>query len=104
VSVATRERLGRVDEFPEESLTARTVAGTEVVVVRHGGTFYVVPDRCTHARYPLSDGSLEDDKLVCAYHGARFDLATGRPTLPAVKQLARYPVEVEGDELYVTLP
>ncbi len=104
MSAGVRERVGLVDEFPDESLTARTVNGVEVLVVRHGGKFYVVPDRCTYARYPLHDGSLEDGRIVCCHHGARFDLETGRPTLPAVKPLARFPVEADGDELYVTLP
>ncbi len=96
-----RERVGIVGDFAEESLTARTVGGREIVVVRHGGRFYAVPDRCTHARYPLHDGSLEDGKLVCSHHGARFDLETGRPTLPALKPLARYAVEVEGDDVFI---
>ena len=96
-----RERVGLAGEFAEESLTARTVAGREIVIVRHGGRLYAVPDRCTHARYPLHDGSLEDGKLVCCHHGARFDLETGRPTLPALKPLARYAVEVEGDDVFV---
>jgi 3-phenylpropionate/trans-cinnamate dioxygenase ferredoxin component len=103
VSARPRERVGRVDDFAEESLTARTVAGREVVIVRHQRRFYAVPDRCTHARYPLHDGSLEDGRLVCAHHGARFDLETGKPTLPAVVPLPRYEVEVEGDDVFVTL-
>ena len=96
-----RERVGLTGEFTEESLTARTVAGREIVIVRHGGRWYAVPDRCTHARYPLHDGSLEDGKLVCCHHGARFDLETGRPTLPALKPLARFAVEIEGEDVYV---
>ncbi len=99
-----RERVGSVGDFAQESLTARTVADHEVVIVRHGGRFYAVPDRCTHARYPLHDGSLEDGKLVCCHHGARFDLETGRQTLPALKPLARYAVEVEGDDVFVDVP
>lgn len=98
-----RERVGATAEFAEESLTARTVAGREIVIVRHEGRFYAVPDRCTHARYPLHDGSLEDGKLVCRHHGARFDLESGRPTMPALTPLARFDVEVEGDDVYVEL-
>jgi 3-phenylpropionate/trans-cinnamate dioxygenase ferredoxin component len=104
VSVAVRERVGSVAEFVDESLTARTVAGKEIVVVRHQGKLYAVPDMCTHARFPLHDGSLDDGRLVCCHHGARFDLETGRPSLPAVKPLARYEVDVDGDDVYVTLP
>jgi 3-phenylpropionate/trans-cinnamate dioxygenase ferredoxin component len=103
VSATVRERVGAVSAFADESLTALDVAGREIVLVRHQGRFYAVPDMCTHARFPLHDGSLDDGKLVCCHHGARFDLETGRPTLPAVKPLARYEVEVDGDDVYVTL-
>jgi 3-phenylpropionate/trans-cinnamate dioxygenase ferredoxin component len=104
VSEAGRQRLGALERFPDESLTPLVVADQEILVVRHQGNLYVVPDRCTHERFPLSDGELEDGELVCCYHGARFDLETGRPTLPAVKPLARYPVDVEAGEVFVTLP
>lgn len=98
-----RERVGSVGDFADESLTPLTVAGREILLVRHRGRFHAVPDRCTHARKPLHDGSLEDGVLVCAYHGARFDLETGRATLPAVRPLDRYAVVVEGDDVLVEL-
>jgi 3-phenylpropionate/trans-cinnamate dioxygenase ferredoxin component len=104
VAQGVRERVGATSAFAEESLTALTVAGQEIVLVRHRGRFYAVPDMCTHARFPLHDGSLDEGRIVCCHHGARFDLETGRPTLPAVKPLARYPVDVDGDDVYVTLP
>jgi nitrite reductase/ring-hydroxylating ferredoxin subunit len=104
VSAIVRERVGAAGEFGEESLSARSVAGQDIVVVRHGGRFYAVPDRCTHARFPLHDGSLEEGKIVCCHHGARFDLQTGRATLPAIKPLARYEVVVEGDDVFVSVP
>ncbi len=100
----SRERVGNVSDFAEESLNAIDVEGRAIVVIRHKGAFHAVPDRCTHAKKPLSDGSLEDGKVVCCYHGARFDLETGKPGLPAVKPLARYAVEVEGDEVFVYIP
>jgi nitrite reductase/ring-hydroxylating ferredoxin subunit len=96
-------RVGRPGDFADESLTPLRLDGREVVLVRHQGSFYAVPDLCTHARKPLHDGSLDDGKLVCCYHGARFDLETGRGSLPAVKPLERYPVRVDGDEVVIEL-
>ena len=98
------ERVGSVGDFADESLTPMTVAGQEIVLVRHQGSFYAVPDRCTHARYPLHDGSLDDGAIVCCHHGARFDLETGRATMPAIKPLARYAVTIAGDDVLVELP
>ncbi len=99
-----RHRVGSVADFADERLTALVVDGQDLVLVRHQGAWYAVPDRCTHARYPLHDGSLEDGSIVCCHHGARFDLETGRPTMPAIKPLARYAVTVDGDDVLVELP
>ena len=99
----TRLRVGPVADFEEGSMTAVTIGNQPVVVVRQGGSFYAVPDRCTHAKYPLHDGELLDGKIKCIHHGATFDLETGRPTLPAVKKLRLFDTEVEGGDLYVTL-
>lgn len=99
----TRLRVGPVEDFDEGSLTAVTIGNQPVVVVRQNGEFYAVPDRCTHAKFPLHDGELLDGKIKCMHHGATFDLATGRPTLPAVKKLRLFDTEVVECMLFVTL-
>ena len=104
MSVATSaEDVGAVDDFAEGSITAATVAGVEIVVIREGGAFYALPDRCTHARYPLADGELVDGKIKCAHHGATYDLTTGRPTLPAVKAIRLFEVSVVDGRVMVTV-
>jgi 3-phenylpropionate/trans-cinnamate dioxygenase ferredoxin subunit len=64
---------------------------------------YAVPDRCSHAKYPLHDGELLDGKIKCSHHGATFDLQTGRPTMPAVKKLRLFDAEIQDDRVVVTL-
>lgn len=99
----TRHDVGAVDDFAADSLTAREVAGQEIVVVRQGDRFYAVPDRCTHAKYPLHDGELMEGKIKCIHHGATFDLETGKPTMPAMKKIRLFGAEVDGDRVVVTL-
>jgi 3-phenylpropionate/trans-cinnamate dioxygenase ferredoxin subunit len=79
------------------------MVGIEPVVLANvDGTVYAVLDRCTHEDLPLSDGETEGTNLVCQYHGARFDLASGAPrSLPAVKPVKTFPVEVREDGIYV---
>lgn len=99
----TRLRVGAVEDFEEGSLTAVTIGNQPIVVVKQGGSFYAVPDRCTHAKFPLHDGELLDGKIKCVHHGATFDLQSGRPTLPAVKKLRLFDTHIEDGDLYVTL-
>ena len=72
------------------------------MVVRDGEAWHAFPDRCTHAKRPLSDGEFVAGVVTCIYHGATFDLRHGgAATMPALRPLACHAVTVEGDEVFV---
>lgn len=95
--------VGSVEEFPEGSISARTVADTDIIVVCQGGEFFAMPDRCTHQRYPLNDGELLEGKIRCIHHGATFDLRSGRATLPAIKKIQLFSAAVQDGRVVVSL-
>jgi len=95
--------VGPVEAFAEDSITPFELGDAEVIVIRQGGAFYALPDRCTHARFPLHDGELLEGKIQCAHHGATFDLETGRPTLPAIKKIQLFTADVVDGRVQVTL-
>ena len=53
--------------------------------------------------FPLHRGSVADGILTCHWHHARFDLCTGGTFDEWADDLRRFPVEVEGDDVYVDL-
>jgi vanillate O-demethylase monooxygenase subunit len=57
-----------------QQLLARRLLGTQVVLYRRGsGEVVAMEDRCVHRAFPLSDGRLDGDRLVCGYHGFVYD-------------------------------
>lgn len=63
-----------------------------------------VDGECTHAGAPLCEGEVDGGLLTCPWHGATFDLASGKAlSLPATLDLHSYPVRVEGDDVLVDL-
>ena len=55
-------------------LLKRTLLGERVVLYRTAaGVAVAMVDRCAHRSYPLSEGSIDGDNLVCAYHGFKYD-------------------------------
>ncbi len=71
------------------------------------GAYRAIEDRCSHDDGPLCEGDWEPDECIvtCPRHGARFDLATGRPlSLPAFQPVAIFPVEVQDGIVRVELP
>src|SRR3954447_5657995 len=62
---------------------------------------YAVDNRCPHMGFPLHKGSVSDGILTCHWHHARFDLCTGGTFDQWADDLRRFPVEIEGDDVYV---
>jgi len=93
------------DDLPTDSLLGVGANGQRICLVNTGDVVYALEDRCSHEDYPLSDGDLIDDgRLECMYHGAKFDIASGRAVaLPAIRPVKVYHVRIEGDDIFVEL-
>jgi 3-phenylpropionate/trans-cinnamate dioxygenase ferredoxin subunit len=95
-------KVGTLEDCPPGSLRSVMVGFDPVVLANVDGAIYAVLDRCSHEDLPLSDGEMEGSNLVCQYHGARFDVATGGARgLPAVRPIKTFPVEVREDGIYL---
>jgi nitrite reductase/ring-hydroxylating ferredoxin subunit len=78
------------------------VKGQDVLLLNDGGRFYALSNACTHVGFPLSHGLFYDGTVTCAYHGAQFDVATGRVLSPPARaNLISYEVRVEGEDVLV---
>jgi nitrite reductase/ring-hydroxylating ferredoxin subunit len=51
--------------------------GTQVMVVRHGGTVYALSEHCAHLGGPLHEGDIADCTVTCPWHASVFDLRDG---------------------------
>ena len=93
-----------VDQVPPGSLRAVETGGERIVVANVDGDLYALEDQCSHQDFPLSAGELEGTQLECIFHGAKFDVCTGRATqLPAVRPVRTFEVRVEGENIYLRL-
>lgn len=93
-----------VDELNDDLPLACDVGEFDVAIVRHEGELFAIQDECSHGKVPLSQGDVTDCTIECYLHGSRFDLRTGAALgLPATHPVPVYPVEVQGDLVYVDL-
>ena len=67
---------------PAAELVAGVVRGAGPYAVGNAkGELFAVSRRCRHLGADLANGSIDPDGcLVCPWHGARYDVATGRMT------------------------
>jgi len=89
-------------DVPPGTIRRVELDGEPVAVCNVDGEIFAVSDRCTHASIPLSDGDLEGRQIICPWHGAMFDLKTGRPTCgPAVDPLRLYHATLNGETITI---
>lgn len=98
-------RAASADELPRGSLLGVEVEGHRICLAHtEDGEVYALQDNCSHQDFPLSAGELEDGRLECAWHGARFDVASGRAlALPAIRPVKTYEVRIDGDDILVAI-
>jgi 3-phenylpropionate/trans-cinnamate dioxygenase ferredoxin subunit len=102
----TAERVfaARLADVPQGRGHRVVVAGHRIALFRIDDDIYAIGDRCSHAEASLADGEVFDHAVECPRHGSEFDLRTGEPgALPATRPVMAYTVEVDGDQIFVTL-
>lgn len=70
--------VAKVDEITDGKMKHVEVSGREVLVAKVGGKFYAINDRCGHMNALLSMGNLTGNSVTCPFHGAKFDVITGK--------------------------
>jgi nitrite reductase/ring-hydroxylating ferredoxin subunit len=77
---------GLVRDLPEGLPVEKRMRAQRVTLVRQGDSVYALNGLCSHARLPLGGIPLSpiksypirDNCVMCPFHGARFDIETGK--------------------------
>lgn len=65
------------------------------------GTLFAVDGTCPHKGGPLADGMVVGRQVVCPLHAFRFEAGTGACDQPGVCSIGTYPVELDGDTVFL---
>jgi nitrite reductase/ring-hydroxylating ferredoxin subunit len=97
-------RVASKNELKEGASRCVTAGGKALTLFLVNGTYYATDNVCPHAGGPLCEGSVKDGIVTCPWHGSQFNVADGKVVHgPAQINVATYPVEVRGDDVYVNL-
>ena len=98
-------KVAELSDLEDGDLMAVEVDGEPVCLARVDGAIYAFTDNCTHVGGPLNEGELDDCVLTCPWHGAQFDVRTGKVLRgPARQDILTYPIKMEGEAILVQLP
>ena len=93
------------DELGEGELLAVEVDGEPICIAKVDGRVYAFTDNCTHISGPLNEGELDGEVLTCPWHGAQFNVCTGKVLRgPARQDIYTYPVRIDGNSILISLP
>ena len=98
-------KVAELDDLEDGELMGVEVDGEPVCLANVEGTIYAFTDDCTHIGGPLNEGELDGQVLTCPWHGAQFDVRTGKVLRgPARQDISIYPVCVDGTSILIRLP
>ncbi|GAC1668452.1 MAG: non-heme iron oxygenase ferredoxin subunit [Ktedonobacteraceae bacterium] len=98
-------KVAELNEIEDGTMLAVEVDGEPVCLARVNGDICAFTDNCTHISGPLNEGELDGNILTCPWHGAQFNVRTGRVLRgPARQDLQTYPVKIENDSILVSIP
>jgi nitrite reductase/ring-hydroxylating ferredoxin subunit len=94
---------GHVDDIPEGSIKAATAGGRAIALLKSEGRIRAIDNRCPHMGYPMSEGTLTNGIVICDWHNARFDAASGCTFDPWADDLPVFPVDIRDGEVFAGL-
>jgi nitrite reductase (NADH) small subunit len=93
-------RIGTSSEMPAEgSAKGFELPGASICVARLQGRLAALNDVCPHQGALLSEGTIEDGRVVCSWHGWSFDPETGAELCNPLGGTQVYPLRVDGDDV-----
>jgi 3-phenylpropionate/trans-cinnamate dioxygenase ferredoxin subunit len=92
-----------LDEVPEGTGKAVTIADRTIALFNVGGQVYAIDDTCPHAGASLGLGKLNGRVVTCGFHGMKIDVVTG--SFPASEgfAVASYPVMILEGKILVSM-
>ena len=97
-------KLTTASELPAEGEAKEFNIGDKTICVANvNGTISAMDNVCLHRGGPLGEGTIEDGKVVCPWHGWAWDPKTGEAAHNPNAKIAVYPVKVEDGDVLIEL-
>lgn len=94
--------VAKLDDIPKGGSKGVNVGGRDIALFNYEGKIYAISRKCTHMGGSLDEGKLEGLIVTCPWHGAKFDIRTGKVVNgPATKGAEVHKVKVEGQSVKV---
>jgi len=95
-------QVAKVSDIGKGELKTVSFNGEDMTIANVNGKYYAIGAICNHAGWDLAEGELEGESIVCAGHGARWNLLTGEAEFDEpLDSEPLYDVKVEGNGIFL---
>jgi nitrite reductase/ring-hydroxylating ferredoxin subunit len=96
--------VAMADEIPDGERKLVQIDGLSIGVFHHKGNWYALRNHCLHRGGPVAAGKLDDDTLICPWHGFAYNVTNGSLLMDPNVKLETYPVIIRDGEVHLTVP
>ena len=94
-------KVATAGDVPENSAILVQVKGRPVALINKAGEYFAVDNACPHEGESLSQGDIEGDHVVCAYHGWKVNMKTGESSDIPGFFVGKFDVKVIENEIFI---
>jgi nitrite reductase (NADH) small subunit len=96
IKLTTQSELPAADTAKEFSCGDKTICVANV-----NGAYSAMDNVCLHQGGPLGEGTIENGKVVCPWHGWAWDPKSGEATHNARAKVDVYPLKIENGDVLI---
>ena len=96
-------KVAEADALPEDGVMAVSAGTRTLALTRHDGKLGALDNRCPHQGGPLGEGTIENGRLKCPWHGYDFDPLSGKGAEARGDCVETFEVEARDDGIYVAI-
>ena len=100
--IAMFTKLTIQSELPTADEAKEFPCGDKIICIANvNGACSAMDNVCLHQGGPLGEGSIENGKVVCPWHGWAYDPKTGEATHNARAKVVVYPLKIENGAVLI---
>jgi nitrite reductase/ring-hydroxylating ferredoxin subunit len=94
------KKIIEISKIKNNELFKFAFKGEKGVLIKHNDKFYAYKDSCVHRGGPMKN--IQDDRLVCAWHGAKYEPDTGKHVSgPGSGTLEKIDITIKNGAVYI---
>ena len=96
-------RVASLSELRRERMKIVDMRGRQIALFSADGSVYALDNECPHAGFPLGEGDISGEWVICPGHSFYYDLKTGECQNDPGLKATCFEVVIDGDDIKIGL-